>query len=171
MAKIRGAIMRISLLIFILNLSILQAQETRIKPQETDIESPAIYISFLSRGPYFYELFSDTAQYYPTYKDDSDLKDELFYRISFIVEEIYNSLMIEKISRGLQEGDPAQILTKYFYSGFDVGKNLEFGRLTDLKFIKWKSWNMFIIKEDEQFIEITIERNGSLIVKLISNRN
>ncbi len=155
-------------MLFLLNVGLVWAQETDVQPLPTDIPSPEISITYLTCGPYFYELRGDTGNYHAVYADDSDIKDQLFYRVSLVLEEIYYSIMIEKISRGLEEGDPVKIVSKYFYSGFEVCKNLECRMLTDVKFIKWKAFNTFLVKENEQFIEMIINKDGSLIIQVIA---
>jgi hypothetical protein len=153
---------KIFVLIFILAFKL--SAQTEVKASSVNIPSPDPSIIYLDCGPSFY--VDSLENIYKEYSDSISITDERFYRVSFVIEEIYYSLMIELVSRGLDEGSEINVLQKYFYSGFDINKIANpNGRLVDLEFNKWKSYKKFTLKEYKQNISIEILSNGNLKVK------
>jgi len=99
-------------------------------------------------------------------KHHSDVSIGKFYRVYFLVYEIYYSLLIEEMEYSGVEGSKIKSVNTYFITGFEIGtKALKYNRLTDLHFVNWDSWNTFIVKESDTKLKIRIKPQGKFSVE------
>ena len=118
---------------------------------------------YMTRGPKWYDE-KESDEY--NQKHYSDVSFGKFYRVYFIVNEIYYSLLIEELEYSGVEGSNIKTTNTYFITGFEIGeKVLKLHRLTNLKFVEWKSWDSFIIKESDTHLKIRLKPNGKITVE------
>ena len=124
-------------------------------------------VTFLTEGDRFYKPTSEET-YHPKWISKEDYEAVYKYRISFVLSEIYYSLLIEKISLGIKEGEKRFICDSFFYTGFDVAEDiLQYGRLTNLEFKEWIAYNRFHLLEGDLALQFEIMNDGSLIIEKI----
>ena len=86
-------------------------------------------------------------------------------RVSLLVSEIYYSIIVEKITYGMTEGDPDVIAASYLMDGFETAPKIGIARFTNLHFLRWIAWNEFELKEYEQRFRIRYNQDGSFFIK------
>ena len=130
---------------FIFSCGVADAQEKKIRTKDYTTKDDYTNITFLSEGDY------------KTIKEQ-----ETAFRVVIITSEIYDQLLIEKVTFG-DEGGNKKIANKKFIDLTELWKvfNLK-GEIGGMKFINWLSWDSF---EIEILEEIYIFRNiGNTLV-------
>ncbi|MFY0607667.1 MAG: hypothetical protein JXR10_13200 [Cyclobacteriaceae bacterium] len=160
--------MRLLLLTFILFSTVeLFGQSQTVEPYKfpQSLKNINADIDFLTTGDKFYKV-TGTSEQFEQWKKDSEYDGSYRYRVSFVLSEIYYSILIEKTQLPWKEGDARKVIEQNFYTGFDIAENiLEYGRLTNLDFKEWKDFRTFELAEsDDEIIEIQILTNGKIKV-------
>lgn len=93
------------------------------------------------------------------------------FRVSFLLSEIYYSLIIDEIEHNDTKRPREYIKNSYFVNGFELSRKLDIPhkRITSLDFIDWKSKTEFKLKANSNIqicIEITKDENDSLLLKI-----
>lgn len=122
-----------------------------------------VNVDFLTTSERFYKV-ANTNDQYETWIKDTEYERSYKYRISFIVSEIYYNLLVEKIELPNEEGEAKKAVERNFYTGFDIGDVLEWGRLTNLSFKEWKDFRTFELVESDEVFQVQILTNGQLNV-------
>lgn len=121
-------------------------------------------VVFMTTGPkqFSAETIKAIADKLPT---DSTGK---YYRVYFVLNEIYYSLVIEEMSFSGEEGNRIKSELNYFVSGAEFAKELlTIKRLTNFKFLRWDSPTVFLVTEGEVVIQVQIQSNNRLIVERV----
>lgn len=124
------------------------------------------YVTFLSVGPTFYQLSSDTLRYEQEWNSDKedDYTASLTYRINLMpshVEGTY-SIIVERISCGLDDLGECQVEAAYMLSLDKVAEiYIPEERFSRLDFAGWKSWNLFQLQDEKVYLLFTIMNNGN----------
>ncbi len=99
-------------------------------------------------------------------KHAADVSIGKFYRVYFLVYEIYYSLLIEEMAYSGVEGSNIKSINTNFITGFEIGEKVsKMRRLTNLRFENWESWNTFLVKESDTLLKIRIRQNGNFSVE------
>ena len=119
-------------------------------------------ITFLTTGERFFKVANSDGQY-ERWNKNTEYDGSFKYRVSFILSEIYYSLLIEKIKLPRKESEEKKAIERNLYTGFDIAENiLEYGRLTNLSFKGWKDFRTFELLESDESLEIEILSNGEI---------
>jgi hypothetical protein len=90
------------------------------------------------------------------------------YRIGFILNEIYYDISIEKIESPKEEGDHPVIVNSYMISGSEladkIGLNNQGEVITDIRFVKWDSWNSFTLEIHKKLVHFKIMEDHKVVV-------
>ena len=142
-----------------------QAEEITLTPIKWNSTNADVNAVFLTRGP---NLFDEEATDEYNRKNATDAAIGKFYRVYFLVYEIYYSLLIEELKYSGIEGSDIEIVNTYFVTGFDIGmKATKYGRLTNLQFVAWNSWNTFTIRENDVDLVVRVKPNDKITVEKI----
>jgi len=87
-------------------------------------------------------------------------------RISFIVAEVYYSIVVEEVTYGLTEGDDNKIVKSYFLEDLLISRHTKTGPLVNLSFVKWLSWDEFEVKEGDKHFRIRYMKDGKFKISL-----
>ena len=118
---------------------------------------------YMTSGP---EWFDEKASNEYNRQHAADTSIGKYYRVYFLVYEIYYSVLIEEMAYSGVEGSSIKSINTNFITGFEIGeKVLKMRRLTNLQFEKWDSWNSFLVKESDTLLKIRIKQNGNFSVE------
>lgn len=111
---------------------------------------------YLNRGPEKpYDKKSPINEYIPE-----------SYRVSFSLFEIYYNIDIEKIKAPTEEGRMPTITESYNINGIELAEKINLEEkgevITDIKFIKWNSWDSFVLKIHGKTVKFKILENSKL---------
>ena len=142
-----------------------RAQEVEVIPaQLVSVPVAAPSVVFLTRGPLRY---SDTApEGTPIPPPGADWSAGEFYRVSFILSEVYYDLAVERFVFWGPEGGNTKLSWNARVAGSDFAKSTT-GRphLVDLEFVGWTSEDTFVLAEGELQFAVKIQEDGRLIVR------
>ena len=131
---------------------LLFAQRAEITPENWNGDHASVNCVFLTAGPGFHE---------PT-DPKSDWCKGFRYRVSFMVTEIYYSILIEKLSFEGWECSDIFITNSYFYKAFKIGDLLKLkGELGYIEFLEWLSFDSFKIQIHKKDYFVKILKNGN----------
>lgn len=90
-----------------------------------------------------------------------------FYRLIITTSEIYNGIYIEKGIES-ENGGGTKIVWKRLINENDLYSNFNLrGEFSGVKFVKWNSWNSFILKiQGEKYKFNHIEKKGIEVEKM-----
>ncbi len=92
-----------------------------------------------------------------------------FYRVYFLVYEVYYSLLIEEMTYSGIENSDITSKNKSFITGYEIASKFpNLLNLTNLRFIKWTSPTSFIINENETKLKINIKPQEKFTVETIN---
>ena len=107
------------------------AEELKSKPVAEGYANPYLY--FIDGG----DVISDESFFKSGYFEEG-ISIGAFYRVGFVISEIYTHLVIELITFG-EENSDRKIRESYSLSGFDIADSIGVGKLTGVKLVKWNS--------------------------------
>ena len=90
-----------------------------------------------------------------------------FYRLIITTSEIYNEIYIEKGSES-ENGGGTEIVWKKLINEDDLYSSFHLtGEFSDIKFVKWNSWNSFILRiQEENYLFNEIDKAEIKVEKL-----
>lgn len=139
------------------------AQEYPLEIKEWSGEIADVNAVYMTSGPEWYDEEASN-EYNQQHAADASIGK--FYRVYFLVYEIYYSLLIEEMAYSGIEGSNIKSINTSFITGFEIGaKVLKMRRLTNLQFENWDSWNTFLVKESDTLLKIRIKQNGNFSVE------
>jgi len=92
-----------------------------------------------------------------------------FYRVYFLVYEVYYSLLIEEMSYSGIENSDVKSKNKSFITGYEIASKFpKLLNLTNLRFINWVSPTSFIIDENGTNLKINIKPQREFTVEKVN---
>lgn len=105
-------------------------------------------IDFSNKEYYLDITFLSEGEFQPQ-KTKNRTENDIAFRVVILTSEIYNTLVLEKVSYG-SEGGNKHIINKRKVDLSQIWTEFKLtGEITDLEFIKWLTWDSFEIKIQE----------------------
>ena len=149
------------ILSILLTIAPASAQTYTFSPKKLEHSIADVNCIFLSAGPKHYVEVPPA----PCCADECRGKS---YRVSFLLRETCCNIAIEELYLGGAGCSDIKVVNTFLLTGSDIIHKLrKIHKLTDLKFIRWKSWNSFIIQESDDRLLISALPDGAFkITKL-----
>ncbi len=129
----------IIILFAIINSCVLYSQ-SEIRTSDTSEKNIYNWITTISKGKLFI----------PENQKTKEFPIGEFYRLIITTSEIYNSIYIEKGIES-ENGGGTKIVWKRLVNEDDLYSNFSLkGEFSDIKFIKWNTWNSFVLRMHEK---------------------
>ena len=139
------------LFLLILSLSCALSQSVQLKPEIWTGENASVYCVYLTTGP----------KYFEDRPVESDSCFGFEYRVSFIVYEIYYSILIERINFSDIECMDRNIEKSFYFNSFSLSEVLNIrGELGSMEFLDWLSTDSFKVKINKKIYLFKIEVDG-----------
>lgn len=146
----------IIILLTIINYFVVYSQ-SEIRTSDKSEDNIYKWITTISKG----ELFI------PENQNTEEFPIGEFYRLIITTSEIYNGIYIEKGIES-ENGGGTKIVWKRLISENDLYSNFNLkGEFSAVEFVKWNSWNSFILKiQGEKYKFNHIEKKGIEVEKM-----